>query len=118
MKLIPIYDETAPIACTISDDEIPARIELVERMRSNLNHLERTEHGMLLHFPVRSDIETDLRRFAVDEKRCCEFWGFDVLTADGLSLRWDAPPSATALIDRLDAFLRGDEPASELAGLL
>lgn len=118
MKLIPLYDETAPVACTISEDEIPGRIELVQRMRSNLERVERTDHGMLLHFEVRPDIEADLRRFAVDEKRCCEFWGFDVLSAEGLTLRWDAPPSAGELIDRLHAFFTGDEPTSALAGLL
>src|SRR4051794_29467501 len=103
MKLIPIYDETAPIACTISSDEIPARVELLERMRDNLHELERTEHGLLLHFPADDDIEADLHRFAVDEKRCCEFWGFEVSRADDLTLRWDAPPTAADLITRLEA---------------
>lgn len=118
MKLIPLYDETAPIACTISEDEIPGRIELVERMRSNLERLERTEHGMLLHFPVQPDIEADLQRFVVDEKRCCEFWGFEVVRGEDLTLRWDAPPSAGELVDRLEEFFTGDEPALALAGLL
>ena len=118
MKLIPIYDDTAPIACTITTDEIPGRVELIERMRSNLGHLERTEHGLLLHFPIRDDIETDLHRFAVDEKRCCEFWGFDVNRGDDLTLRWDAPPTAADLVDRLETFFSGDESALDLAGLL
>ncbi|HUP85295.1 MAG TPA: hypothetical protein VM143_06480 [Acidimicrobiales bacterium] len=118
MKLIPIDDDTAPIACTITTDEIPARVELIERMRANLDRLDRTEHGLLLHFPVQDDIEADLERFAIDEKRCCEFWGFEVLLGDDLTLRWDAPPTAAALIDRLEAFFRGDEPALDLAGLL
>ena len=118
MKQIPLYDATAPIACTITTAEIPERIELIERMRANLTGLERTAHGMVLHFPARPDIEADLRQFAIDEKRCCQFWGFDVLTEDGLALRWDAPPTANDIVDQLEAFLRGDEPASALAGLL
>jgi hypothetical protein len=118
MKLIPLYDEAAPIACTISTDEIPGRVALIESMRDRLDRLERTEHGLLLHFPPRPDIEADLHRFAVDEKRCCEFWGFAVLTDDGLALRWDAPPTAAELIDRLEAFFAGDLPALDLAGLL
>lgn len=119
MELIPLYDETAPLACTITEDEIPGRVELVERMRSNLERLERTEHGLLLHFAVRPEIEADLRRFAVDEKRCCEFWGFAVLSGDDLTLRWDAPPSAGELVKRLEEFFRGDAPVSSaLAGLL
>ena len=119
MKRIPLYDDTAPIACTISSDEIPARIELIERLRAELDHLERIEHGILLHFPRRDDVEHDLRRFAVDEKRCCEFWGFDVARdEDALTLRWEAPPAAADLIDRLEAFFEGDTPALDLAGLL
>lgn len=118
MKQIPLYDATAPIACTITSAEIPQRLELIERMRTNLASLERTAHGMLLHFPARPDIEADLRQFAIDEKRCCQFWGFEVLTGERLTLRWDAPPTANDIVDRLEAFLRGDEPASALAGLL
>lgn len=118
MKRILLYDDTAPIACTISSDEIPGRVEIIERMRTNLDRLERTEHGLLLHFPARSDIEADLRRFAVDEKRCCEFWGFDIITNDGLALRWDGPPAATEIVQRLEEFFKGDEPALDLAGIL
>ena len=119
MKLSPLYDDTAPLACTISEAELPGRVELVERMRSHLERLERTEHGMLLHFLIRPDIEDDLQRFAVDEKRCCEFWGFEVISGDGdLILRWDAPPSGGELIDRLEEFFAGDEPVSVLVGLL
>lgn len=87
-------------------------------MRTTLTSLERTEHGLLLHFPFCSDVEAELRRFAADEKRCCQFWGFEVLSGDDLTLRWDAPPSAGDLVDELEAFFRGDAPASALAGLL
>ena len=118
MNQIPLHDATAPIACAIDTTEIPERIELVERMRTNLTSIERTAHGMLLHFPDRPDIEADLHRFAVDEKRCCQFWGFEVLTGDDLALRWDAPPTANDILSQLEAFFRGDEPAAALAGLL
>jgi hypothetical protein len=119
MRRIPISDETAPIACTISTEEIPARVELIERLRANLDGLDRSEHGLLLRFPNRAEVAGDLRRFVVDEKRCCEFWGFEITTTDeALRLRWEAPPDGQGLIDRLLAFFRGDEPALDLAGLL
>src|SRR5829696_8754661 len=99
MRTIPIYDDTKPIVCTIGTADIPARIELVERVRTNLRAIDRSEHGMVLRFPNRADIEADLRRFAVDEKRCCEFWGFAILReGDELALRWEAPPSADELV--------------------
>lgn len=119
MKLIPIYDETAPVACTIDQAEIPGRIVLIERMRTNLSSLERTEFGLLLHFPVCAEVDADLQQFAIDEKRCCEFWGFAISrTADDLTLQWDGPPASSELIDRLQDYFEGEEPLTDLAGLL
>lgn len=119
MKTIPIYDSTAPIACTAAGDEIPARIEQIERLRTDLKGFERTEHGLLLHFPNRPDIEAHVRKFTIDEKGCCTFWGFDVTTADDeLSLRWDGPPDVNDFFEKLVAWLTSDEPLTAESGLL
>jgi hypothetical protein len=119
MRTIPIYDDTEPISCTIDGGEVAGRVELVDRMRRNLRALERTEHGMLLRFPSRPDVEDDIRRFAVDEKRCCAFWGFAVeTTGDEVALRWDAPPRAAELVDRLVEYFAGERDLSDIAGLL
>jgi hypothetical protein len=108
MKLIPIYDNTASIACTIGGDEVHERLELLERMRHHLDRIERTEHGMLLHFPKEGDIDADLHQFVVDEKRCCQFWGFAINSTDSeLILRWDAPPDAGDLVTELLAYFEG-----------
>ena len=104
---IPIYDADAPVTCTATSEEIPVRIEQIERMRSNLDRIERSEHGLLLHFPNRPGIEGDLRKFTVDEKGCCQFWGFHIVTRpDELILRWDAPPSLDDYITRLLTFFK------------
>jgi hypothetical protein len=119
MKLIPLYDAAAPITCTIAPGEIVGRIEVIERMRANLRQLGHTDHGLVLHFPNRPDIAADVHRFAVDEKRCCEFWGFAVdSTMDEVTLRWDAPPGARELLATIAAYLRGDEPVTAISGLL
>ena len=119
MRPIPIYDATAAIACTIDSGEILGRIELVERMRANLQRLDHTDHGIVLHFPRRPDIEAEVRRFAIEEKRCCEFWGFAVETTDDqLALRWDAPPGARDLLSAIAAHLEGVEPITAIRGLL
>jgi hypothetical protein len=119
VRRIPLYDATVPITCTIGSDEIPERIDLVERLRANLTRLDRTEHGLLLHFPNRPDIDADLHRFALDEKRCCQFWGFAVDAADDrLTLRWDGPPQAVDLVNRVHDYLDGDEPITAISGLL
>ena len=117
-KAIPLYDETATISCSLTPEEIPARLATIERMRTDHTGLERTEHGLLLHFPPSAGLEADLRQFALDEKRCCQFWGFAVHAEPGLALQWDAPPSATDLVDQLEAFFTGDDPAEVLSGLL
>lgn len=119
MKTIPIYDATAAIACTAGSDEIADRIEQIERLRSHLTRLERTEHGLLLHLPNRPDIDAEVRAFAVAEKGCCAFWGFAVSSADaGLTLRWDGPPEVSELFDRLVELLTSDQPVTALDGLL
>ena len=119
VKRIPLYDETAAISCSLTPEEIPARLATIERMRRELARIERVDDGLLLHFAPDAALEDELRQFALDEKRCCSFWGFAVTSVDGdLALRWEAPPNAAALLDQLDAFFTGDEPAEILAGLL
>jgi hypothetical protein len=116
---LPIYDAAAPIQCTIDPGDISERIELLERLRNWLIGVERTAHGLLLHFPPEPVIEADARRFAVDEKQCCGFWGFDVSASEEtLTMRWEGPPAADDILDRLLESLRGDDPISEIAGLL
>jgi hypothetical protein len=118
-RLLPLHDATAPIVCTIEADEIPGRIELLERLRRRLGHLERTEHGLLLRYAPDAEVEADLRRFVADETRCCAFWGFEVEAgAAELTLRWEGPPDAQPLLDRLHASFEGDEPLTGIAGLL
>jgi hypothetical protein len=118
-ELLPLYDATAPIVCTISADEVQERIDLFERMRKRLVRIDRTEHGLLLHFPARPEVEADLTHFADAEKRCCGFWGFGIeRDHDELAFRWDAPPAAGDLVERLITYFQGDEPLTATDGLL
>jgi hypothetical protein len=118
MRPIPIYDAEAPIACTIGADEAAGRRALVERLRAGLGRVERTPDGLLLRFPAGEEIEADVRTFAVDEKRCCTFWGFAVGTgASEVTLRWEGPPATAALLDDLHAWFEGRGPMPALDGL-
>lgn len=119
MTSIPLYDDSVPITCTAGGDEIERRLEQIERLHRALDAVERTEHGALLTFPNTPDLEADLRRFTVDEKGCCRFWGFDIAAEpDALVLRWDAPPELADYMDRLVAYFEGDEPITATSGLL
>ena len=119
MKSIPLYDATAPIVCTAGGDEIPKRIAQIEALREHMTRVDRTGHGLLLRFPNTAEIEAGVRRFATDEKGCCQFWGFDI-KADGeaLTLQWDGPPNVADFLNRLHAFLLGSEPLTAETGLL
>ena len=118
-KLIPLYDDTAPISCTITNAEVPERIELIERMRATMTSVDRTPTGLLLHFPDDDAVRADLGLFAVDEKRCCQFWGFAITDEQtGVALRWDGPPAVNELLDQLETFFTSDMPISALDGLL
>ena len=119
MDLIPLYDDTKPITCTAGAEEIPQRIEQVEHMREHLDRIERTPYGLLLHFPDRDEIDANLRRFVTDEKRCCQFWGFDIERDRGeLRLRWDGPPTVNDSFDQLLALFHSDLPITAFSGLL
>lgn len=110
MRSIPLYDETVPIVCTASSDEIPVRIEVIQRIYDNLERVERTPHGLSLSFPSDPAIDADLRQFTVDEKGCCQFWGFAVEWApDALLLQWDGPPAVEELMNRLHDYFTGDD---------
>lgn len=119
MKSIPIYDATAPIACTAGRDELPVRKEQIGRLRAFGPTVERGDHGLLLHFPNRPEVDAEVRDFTVAEKGCCSFWGFEVTsTDDRITLRWDAPPGARGLLDGLAGFFTGDASLDALDGLL
>lgn len=115
---IPV-EESAPIACTLGADDVPERRDLLGRLRASLVGSERTPRGLLLRFPAEPDVEADVRRLAADEKRCCEFWGFEVrVDDDHVTLRWDGPPATTGILDVLAAFFDGDVSADALSGLI
>ena len=116
MKRIPLYDATVPIVCTIDATEIPARRELLDRIRASVLAVERTPDGFVLQ--LSSNREADVRAFVNDEKRCCGFWGFDVTRdTDTVALRWDGPPDVAPLVDQLVAYFRREADLDSISGL-
>lgn len=118
MKRIPI-DVTAPIACTASQTDIATRIDQITLVRDRLRSIDRTGEGLLLHFDPAPDLEAHLEQFVVDEKGCCQFWGFAVTATDSdLSLSWDGPLDAQPFLDELHRYFESDEPLTAFSGLL
>jgi hypothetical protein len=114
----PLLDATKPIACTIDAADIPRHVELIERIRINLGSIERTQRGVVVRLPATPDNAADLRQFAREEKRCCEFWGFEVDEHGGLALRWDGPPQTAAFMDQLVDYFEGRAPIGTLFATL
>jgi hypothetical protein len=112
----PLYDATKPLACTIQAAELPDHIALIERLRSNLESVERTPHGVLLRLPDTAENAADLHRFAVEEQQCCEFWGFAVIEQPQPTLRWDGPPELAGYMDLLVDYFQGRAPIGSLLG--
>jgi hypothetical protein len=115
---LPLYDTSVPLACTITAGEVPGRIDLIEKLRLNVLKVERSPHGLVLHLADTPDVLADAERFTVDEKRCCEFWGFAIQRENGLALRWDGPPGTEPFIDRLLAYFENRAPLGSLVGIL
>lgn len=108
---MPLHNDAAPIACTASGAELPARIDQVERLRTHLRTVDRTADGVVLRFPRTADIEAEIAMFTVEEKACCAFWGFAVtIIDDAVQLQWDGPPAVAGIFDDLVRFFESDEP--------
>ena len=119
MTTAPIYDPNAPIVCSLNQHDMHERVQLLDRIRSALTDLERSPHGLVLRLPATDDVVADVERFAADEKRCCQFWGFAVTTtAADVTMRWDGPPDASAILDQIHRYLAGDDSVDAFAGLL
>jgi hypothetical protein len=114
----PLYDATKPIACTIQATDLPDHVARLERIRVNLTSIERTPYGVLLRLAGTAENTADLQQFAAEEKRCCEFWGFNVIERPDLGLRWDGPPELADYMDRLVSYFEGRSPIGSLLGRL
>jgi hypothetical protein len=107
------------MACTIAPADIPERVELVGRMRAAALDVTRTEHGLLLGFPADPAVEADVRRFTIDEKRCCTFWELAVEVGEArVELVWEGPDGAAPILDQLFTYFTGDGDLTEVEGLL
>lgn len=99
MKELPLFDDTVPITCIIDSDDRPGRRELLERMRASTLSIERTDFGLVISFsPEEAAV---FKEFADLEKQCCAFFGFAM---ESVNLRWEAPPSAIAIMESVYRF--------------
>jgi hypothetical protein len=104
-------DTHAPIACSLSSDELPERLAELEAIGRNA--LLSVSSDGALRFRADPAIRVRLEAVIAAESRCCSFLNFDLRERAGeLVLKIGAPEGAEPLaFDLVDAFAAGVEPA-------
>ena len=119
MTSIPIYDATAPIACTIGQRRGRRARRAVERIRTYIARLEHTDHGLLLHVPEPARHRRRHQALRRRREAVLRLLGLRDEREGGRTLRWDGPPDVDDFFPRqLVAFFEGDEPLTAIRGLL
>jgi transposase len=104
-------DTDAPIACSLSTDELPERLAELEAIGRDAL-LSASPHGAL-RFRADPGIRARLEAVIAAESRCCSFLNFDLREqASELVLKIGAPEGAEPLaFDLVNAFAAGEETA-------
>jgi hypothetical protein len=90
-----------PIACTLTPDDMRARLALIEALRADgLLGRTATETGIRVRLLDRADIEQRTQELVAAESRCCAFLDFDLRREDGeLLLDISGPEDARPVIE-------------------
>lgn len=102
--------EAAPIACSLSGDELPERAAQMARLgRNSLAGLTVKGSSATLRFHAGTGTETALADFIAAESACCPFFRFDTDLGDGeILLLVEAPADADwAVRGLVAAFVAG-----------
>ena len=104
-------DRDAPIACSLSNDELPERLAELEAIGRDA--LLSVSPDGALRFRADPAIRARLEAVIAAESRCCSFLNFDLREQAGeLVLRIGAPEGAEPLaFDLVNAFAAGKEAA-------
>jgi DNA-binding transcriptional MerR regulator len=94
----------APIACTLSLEERPARANAWSELLAHATECESTATGIRLRFAADPQLMSTVSELAIREAECCAFFSF-TLTVDarGVWLAVDAPPDGRPVLDALFA---------------
>jgi MerR family copper efflux transcriptional regulator len=91
----------APIACTLSPQDMAARHSLIDRLAAEAM-LDRvaTDTGVRIRLRATPDLERRARELAAAEARCCPFLTFEIACVDdALVLDVSGPPEVRPVID-------------------
>ncbi|MGH9222257.1 MAG: hypothetical protein ACRD2W_00285 [Acidimicrobiales bacterium] len=92
-----------PVACTLSTDDVPARVEEWRRLLAHVTVREPIEGGWRLTFGGSGVVRpASIATLMAAEQACCAFFGF-ALTVDerGMALEVRAPDDALEIVEAL-----------------
>jgi len=96
--------ERIPIACTLSADEVPDRVDDWKSLLSTALDRESTVSGVRVRLPHDAAVVASAGRLAVDESACCGFFSFGLsITGGEVWLEVTAPEDARPILDTLFA---------------
>lgn len=94
-------------ACTLSEEELPARADQLNQLTAGLKQHEHGDREVRLHF--QAALEPVVNAFVRDETRCCAFYDFAVHRhEDTVELVVRAPAGAEALLASLEEAFTSD----------
>jgi hypothetical protein len=97
-------EPSPPIACTLSTEERPDRVNAWTDVLARATEQESTATGIRLRFDPDSQLVSTIADLAVREAECCAFFTFTItVDSGGAWLAVDAPTEARPVLDALFA---------------
>jgi hypothetical protein len=81
-------DETAPLACSLTDDELAARGATVDDLFAAALEVEELADGYALKIPSASPWPERALAFVQEERSCCQFFTFELIFSPNLGPIW------------------------------
>jgi hypothetical protein len=83
-----LTQDTLPIACSLSSEELETRGEDVARLFALVEEVEELTDGYSFRFPAQRDLSARLLDFVLFERECCPFFTFELRFEPGLGPTW------------------------------
>jgi hypothetical protein len=101
VALVPSEQRSAPIACTLAGDDVPARVEAWQSVLTHAIGRDAIGGGVRVTFGPTASVST-LADLVAAEQSCCSFLAFAItIDARGLALEVTAPADAQPVVAAL-----------------
>lgn len=80
--------EPAPIACTLTGDELAERGDEVNGLFTSVEEVRELDDGYAFRFDGGDASAASLLSFVLEERRCCPFFTFDLVFEPNIGAIW------------------------------